>query len=118
MAKLIFYSTMGPDLDDEAWSVFNMVKRAVDKSLDAEVVLAGPATGLLRRHVRERIEGRQAESLRAVLEAGVPIWVSPGCAAFRGVSAEEMAEVGAQPRELAEMLCEVAAGAQLVPFIG
>lgn len=117
MAKLIIYTTMGPDLDAGAWGPFNMAKRAIDAGLEAEIVLAGPATGLLRRQVRGRIEGRPVESLDAVVEAGMPIWVSPGCAAFRGVTAEEMADVGARPREIAEMLKEVAAGAQLVPYI-
>lgn len=76
--KLIFYSTVGPDRDDAAWGAFSLARHALTASLDVEVFLAGPATGLLRREVRERLEGRPAESLRAVIEGGVPISVAPG----------------------------------------
>ena len=78
MAKLIFYSTVSPDRDDEAWGAFNLARRAVDASLEAEIFLAGPATGLLRNEVRQRIEGRPRDALQAVLDAKVPIWVAPG----------------------------------------
>lgn len=76
--KLIFYSTVGPDRDNGAWMPFTMAKRAVDASLDAEIFLAGPATGLLRKEVRDRQEGRQKDALDAVLEAKIPIHYSPG----------------------------------------
>lgn len=76
--KLIFYSTVGPDRDDAAWGPFSLARHALTASLDVEVFLAGPATGLLRREVRERLEGRPAASLRAVIEARVPISVAPG----------------------------------------
>ena len=78
MAKLIFYSTVSPDRDDEAWGAFSLARRAVQAGLEAEVFLAGPATGLVRRHVRERIDGRARDALRVVVEAKVPIWVAPG----------------------------------------
>lgn len=76
--KLIFYSTAGPDADNAAWRAIAMAGRAVRKGLDCEVVLAGPATGLMRRDARGRLEGRQLEAFEAVQAAGVPIWLSPG----------------------------------------
>ena len=76
--KLIFYSTVGPDRDDAAWGPFSLARHALTASLDVEIFLAGPATGLLRHEVRERLEGRPAESLRAVLAGKVPISVAPG----------------------------------------
>ncbi len=78
MAKLIFYSTIGPDRDDDAWGAFSLARRAVQAGLEAEIVLAGPATGLLHRRVRERIEGKPRDNLQIVLDAKVPIWVAPG----------------------------------------
>jgi predicted peroxiredoxin len=78
MAKLIFYSTVSPDRDDEAWGAFSLARRAVQASLETEIFLAGPATGLVRRQVRERVDGRARDNLRAVVEAKVPIWVAPG----------------------------------------
>jgi predicted peroxiredoxin len=117
MAKLIFYSTISPDRDDDAWGAFSLARRAAQAGLEAEIFLAGPATGLIRRQVRERLTGKPRDNLQAVLEAKVPIWVAPGCAKFRGVSAEDMDDVDAAYREITEMLKEVAAGAQLVPFI-
>jgi predicted peroxiredoxin len=78
MAKIIFYSTVGPDRDDEAWGAFSLARRAVQAGLEAEIFLAGPATGLLRRQVRERIEGRPRDNLQAVIDGKVPISVAPG----------------------------------------
>lgn len=76
--KLIFYTTLSPDLDEGAWGAFNLARRAIDEGLEAEIFLAGPATGLVRRQVRERIDGRPKEHLDAVLAAGVRIRVAPG----------------------------------------
>lgn len=76
--KLIFYSTVGPDRDNAAWTPFTLAKRAVDASLEVEIFLAGPATGLLRHAVRIGQEGRQKEALDAVIAAKVPIHFSPG----------------------------------------
>ncbi|HEV2068553.1 MAG TPA: hypothetical protein VGR26_02025 [Acidimicrobiales bacterium] len=76
--KLIFYSTVGPDHDAGAWAPFRLAQRAAEAALDTEIYLAGPATGLIRRDVRDRLEGRPKESLEAVLSAGVPISVAPG----------------------------------------
>ena len=76
--KLIFYSTIGPDRDNAAWVPFTLAKRALDADLEAEIFLAGPATGLLRSEVRNRLEGRQKEALERILEAKIPISFSPG----------------------------------------
>ena len=78
MAKLIFYSTISPDRDDDAWGAFSLARRAVQAGLEAEIFLAGPATGLLRRHVRDRIEGKPRANLEAVVDGKVPIYVAPG----------------------------------------
>jgi predicted peroxiredoxin len=78
MAKIIFYSTVSPDRDDEAWGAFSLARRAVQAGLECEIVLAGPATGLVRRQVRERIEGRPRDNLQAVIDGKVPIFVAPG----------------------------------------
>ena len=78
MAKIIFYSTVSPDRDDEAWGAFSLARRAVQAGLDCEIVLAGPATGLVRRQVRERIDGRPRDNLQAVIDGKVPIFVAPG----------------------------------------
>ena len=55
-----------------------MARRAVQAGLECEIFLAGPATGLLRRHVRDRLEGRPRDNLQAVLDGKVPISVAPG----------------------------------------
>ena len=78
MAKIIFYSTVSPDRDDEAWGAFSLARRAVQAGLESEIFLAGPATGLLRRQVRERIDGRPRDNLQAVIDGKVPISFSPG----------------------------------------
>lgn len=76
--KLIFYSTAGPDSDAAAWRVMTMASRAVKQDLECEVVLAGPATGIMRRDARDRLEGRQLAAFQTVKDAGIPIWLSPG----------------------------------------
>ena len=78
LRKLIFYSTVGPDRDNAAWTPFTLAKRAIDAGLEAEVFLAGPATGMLRQSVRSSPEGRQKEALETVLQARIPIFFSPG----------------------------------------
>jgi predicted peroxiredoxin len=78
LRKLIFYSTVGPDRDNNAWQPFTMAKRALDAGLDCEIFLAGPATGLMRKAVRDGQEGRQREALQAVIDAKVLIRFSPG----------------------------------------
>jgi predicted peroxiredoxin len=112
--KLIMYATAGPDNDLSAWAPFNMALRAANAGLEVEIVLAGPATGLLRRQVRDRLTGRPQETLKALQDAGVPIWVTPGCAEFRGVALTDFDETGARPRDLEAMLVEVAEGAALI----
>ena len=78
MPKLIFYSTVSPDRDADAWGAFSLARRAAQAGLEAEIFLAGPATGLVRKQVRDRVEGRARASLEAVLQAKVPISVAPG----------------------------------------
>lgn len=118
LRKLIFYSTIGPDRDNAAFQPFTMARRALDAGLEVEMYLAGPATGLLRRHVRERQEGRPKESFEAVVAAKVPFYFSQGCANYRGVESTDLDEVGAKPAEMADILRDVAMGAQLIPFVG
>lgn len=76
--KLIFFSTVGPDHNDGAWFPFSQARRASEAGLEVEIFLAGPATGLLRSATRAGLEGRPKDSLEAVIEAKVPIRVSPG----------------------------------------
>ena len=78
LRKLIFYSTVGPDRDNNAWQAFTMAKRAIDAGLDCEIFLAGPATGLMRKAVRDGQEGRPLAALQTVIEAKIPIRFSPG----------------------------------------
>jgi predicted peroxiredoxin len=78
LRKLIFYSTIGPDRDNGAWTPFTLAKRAIDAGLECEIFLAGPATGLLREAPRAGLEGRPKDALDTVIEAKIPIWFSPG----------------------------------------
>ena len=78
LKKLIFYSTVGPDRDNVAWTPFTLAKRAIDAGLEAEIFLAGPATGLLRHAPRIGQEGRQKDALDTVIGARIPIYFSPG----------------------------------------
>ncbi len=114
--KVIFYSTLSPDLDDEAWWVFHYANIAFGAGVKAEIVLAGPAAGLIRQQVRDRLSERSRTTLQKVIASGIPIWIAPGCAEFRGVSDSDIKETGAKLRELGEMFGDVAAGAGLMTF--
>jgi predicted peroxiredoxin len=113
--KIIFYSSTGPDADDGAWRAFRYAERAANADVEAEIVLVGPATGLMRRDARNRLEGKVRDSVDAVLAMDVPIWLSPGCAEYRGVTDVDLKETGAAVREMGEMFQDIAAGAQLFP---
>lgn len=76
--RLIFFSTTGPDADNAAWRPITLAGRAVKNGLVCEVVLAGAATGLMRREVRARLEGRPLQAYETIKAAGVPVWLSPG----------------------------------------
>lgn len=116
--KIIFFSMAGPDNDDSAWMPFSFARHAVEGDLECEVFLAGPASGLMRKQVRDTMAARPLESFTITREAKVPISVSPGCATRRGVTSSDLEEVGATPRQMSDMLREVAMGAQLVVLPG
>lgn len=113
-AKLVCYSTTGPDHDDAAWGAFSMAARAVSAGLEVEIQLSGPGTGLMREDARGRLEGRTRKRLDTVLSAGVPIWLNPGCAEHRGVTDADLEATGARLRDVTEMLRDIADGAQMV----
>lgn len=118
MRKLIFFSTVGPDHDDKAWFPFVQAFRAAKAGVeDVEIFLAGPATGLLRSSVRSSLEGRFKDALDAVLDSGIPIRYSTGCARYRGVTEADIEGCGAKPGDVSELWLTVAEGAQLVPFL-
>lgn len=112
-SKIIFYSTIGPDGDDRAWRVFRYAERSIGAGVETEIMLMGPATGLLRADSRQRLEGDTKDTFEAVLAEQIPIWVGTGCSEYRGVTDVELKEVGAQRREQAELFKDMAAGAQL-----
>lgn len=91
------------------------MKAGVD---EVEVFLAGPATGLLRGPVRSGLAGRPKDSLDEVLNLRIPIRYSEGCANYRGVTAGDIEECGAERGDISEMWLQVAQGAQVVPFLG
>lgn len=114
MAKLVLYSTTGPDRDDDAWAAFSLAARSLNAGLDVEIQLSGAATGLMRADARQRLEGRTRKRVDQVLAAGVPIWLNPGCAEYRGVTDLDLQETGARLRDVTDMLRDIASGAQMV----
>lgn len=76
--KVIFFSTLSPDLDDGAWPAFSYANIAFEAGVKAEIVLAGPGTGLMRRQVRDRLSESSRTTLEKTLASGIPIWITPG----------------------------------------
>ncbi len=100
----------GPDHDAGAWAVLRLAQRAAKASLDAEIFLAGPATGLLDRTVREQLDvGPRSHSRRSWPPAYPSRWrrAEPLPGACPGSDKEE---TRARPREVGDMVreCDVA----------
>jgi hypothetical protein len=65
----------GPDHDTGAGVALHLAQRAAEASLDAEIFLAGPATGLLDRTVREQLDvGPRSHSRRSWLPGYPSRW--------------------------------------------
>lgn len=81
-AKMILHSTISPD-KPAGWTVFTLARKACLASIDVEIHLAGPGTGVLRKSAREMLASNKAltrhhEAFRAIREMNVPIHFIPG----------------------------------------
>ena len=110
MGSLLIHITHGPDAPTRAALGFLVAKTAHDSGHDVTVFCAGDAAYLMKDAVVEHTKGigtgALSDTLPAVVEAGVPIYVSGGSSKTRGVQQEDLANKGATfatPGQLVEL---------------
>lgn len=94
MGKLLVHLTHGPEAPTRAALAFLVAKSAVDEGHEVTMFLAGDSVQLLRGAVVDSLQGLGTGALRehvdAVIEAGVPIYVSGMSSKARGLVAEDV----------------------------
>ena len=94
MGKLLVHLTHGPEAPTRAALAFLVAKSAADEGHDVTMFLAGDSVQLLRGAVVDSLHGLGTGALRehvdALIEAGVPIYVSGMSSKSRGLLAEDV----------------------------
>ncbi|MGI8822548.1 MAG: DsrE family protein [Acidimicrobiia bacterium] len=102
--------THGPESPTRAALACLVAKAAVDAGHDVSMFFAGDAALLMKDDIVASVQGigtgALADTLPALVEAGVPIWVSGMSSKSRGVSEADAASKGAtfaMPSKLVEL---------------
>lgn len=110
MASLLVHITHGPEAPTRAALGFLVAKSAAEAGHEVKVFCAGDAAYLMKDAVVENTTGvgtgALSDTLPAVVELGVPIYVSGGSSKARGVTEEDLADKGASfatPDQLVEL---------------
>lgn len=113
MGKLLVHITHGSEAQTRAALGFLVAKAAVDAGHEVTMFLAGDAAVLMRDEVIGSLRGigtgELATAFPAVVEAGVPIYVSGMSAKGRGVTEEDLEGKNAtfaMPAKLVELTFE------------
>lgn len=120
-SKLIFFVTSHPGTDAGSLaSAYRFATTAAGAALAAEVRLAGDAVLAADPAFVATIAG--ADALRSSIDGaagqGVEVSVCPRSARQRGINDEQLAAIGARPRDLGEILVEVAEGRSVLVHVG
>jgi sulfur relay (sulfurtransferase) complex TusBCD TusD component (DsrE family) len=111
--KLIFFVAADPAADAGAVSAaYRFAGAAAAVQLDAEVRLAGDAVLVADPAYVATVKGSASlrERIDRAVKSGVQVSVCPASVDARGIRQEQLAALGAQRRDLAEILVEVADG--------
>lgn len=113
MGKLLVHVTHGPESPTRAALACLVAKAAVDSGHEVSMFFAGDAALLMKDEIAGSLQGigtgALADTLPALVEAGVPIYVSGMSAKSRGVTDDDIAGKGASfamPAKLVELTFE------------
>lgn len=110
MGSLLVHITHGPDAPTRAALGFLVAKSAVEGGHEVTVFCAGDGAYLMKDAVIEHTKGigtgALSDTFPALVDAGVPIYVSGGSSKTRGVTEEDIVGKGATfatPAQLVEL---------------
>lgn len=113
MGSLLVHITHGPDAPTRASLGFLVAKTAAEAGHSVTIFCAGDAAYLMKDAVVEHTKGigtgALSDTMPAVLEAEIPIFVSGGSSKTRGVVEADIENKGAQfatPAKLVELTFE------------
>ena len=119
--KLVFF--VGSNPADDAFrlsAAYHLATVAAGAELDAEVRLAGDAVLAADPAFVAAVPG--ADELRSSIDGaaaqGFDVSVCPGATQRCGINDEQVAAIGARPRQLADILVEVAEGRAVLVHVG
>lgn len=114
MGSLLVHVTHGPEAPTRAALALTVANAAVNAGHEVSVFMAGDAAYLVKDAVIDNLHGIGTgslnETLPALIEAGVEIYVSGGSSKSRGVTASDIEDKGiafAGPPQLVELAFEV-----------
>lgn len=100
MGSLLVHVTHGPEAPTRAALAVLVAKAAADAGHEVTLFFAGDATGLLREATADAVHGIGTgdfgENLRALGQAGVPIYASAMSSKARGVDASAVHDVAVE----------------------
>lgn len=119
--RLIFFVGANPASDAGSLSAaYGFAAAAAGAALDAEVRLAGDAVLAADPAFIATVDGADAlrQRIDRATSAGVQVSVCPRSTERNGINDEQVAALGARPRDLADILVEVAEGRSVLVHVG
>lgn len=118
--KLIFFVASDPAAESSpVAAAYRFAGAAAAADLEAEVRLAGDAVLVADPAYVATVDG--SEALRARVDRavtdGVDVSVCPRSVDSRGIRGDQLAAIGARPRNLSDILTEVADGRSVLVYI-
>ena len=119
--RLIFFVAANPATDAGRLSAaYTFASVAAGADVDAEVRLAGDAVLAADPAFIATVAGADAlrQRIDGATKAGVDISVCPRSTERNGINDEQVSAIGARPRDLADILVEVAEGRSVLVHVG
>jgi sulfur relay (sulfurtransferase) complex TusBCD TusD component (DsrE family) len=119
--RLIFFVATNPATDAGRLSAaYGFASAAAGATLDAEVRLGGDAVLAADPAFIATVDGADAlrQRIDGATKAGVQVSVCPRSTERNGINDEQIAALGARPRDLADILVEVAEGCSVLVNVG